>query len=276
MTRPRLRLLALRPIVLAGHRIRLLRGLAHRISDGAAGSKQPVHVVSRLASGSRMLLDLRDHAHRHIFIHGELDAGISRLFRRTLVPGDVVLDVGANAGYYSLLAADLGLVVHAFEPQAKLAAMLRKSASGRVTVVEAACGSVAGERKLFESMDPAFGGMASLIERRYTISCAEGVLVAVIVLDDYCRANALHPRLVKIDVEGFEAEVVAGLRETLSRARPTVVCEVSFGGGHEAEVLDLFSRFGYRAQAITDTGELVELADTPTGEVNLDLCFVSQ
>jgi hypothetical protein len=50
----------------------------------------------------------------------------------------------------------------------------------------------------------------------------------VTTVDEYCRVNRVKPTVIKIDVEGFEGEVLRGAEGTLRRCRPTVLCEVIY------------------------------------------------
>ena len=84
----------------------------------------------------------------------------------------------------------------------------------------------------------------------------EAVDVEVLALDDLVDAGELRPpTLVKIDVEGAEGDVIAGMRRTLERHRPAVVCELHDTG---AEVAAAFEALGYEVsnlegkEAITD------------------------
>ena len=198
------------------------------------------------------MLDLRDHAQRHIYFYGMSEPETTQLVRTLVEPGSVALDVGANCGYYALTFADLGATVHAFEPQAALAHTLRESVQlngARVTVVEAACGAEAGETMLYESSDPYFSGMATLVAEYYTLS-RPATPVPVVALDDYCAANALAPALVKIDVEGFEAEVIAGMARIMAEHRPTIVCEVALDRAQGERALELLTQAGYAGTPI--------------------------
>ena len=94
----------------------------------------------------------------------------------------------------------------------------------------------------------------------------------VISLDDYCADQHLSPALVKIDVEGFEDQVVAGMRTLLEERVPEhVVCEMSSAPGSPAPaaVIAEFERFGYRAHHICPDGTL-----EPLGDVQFEnVCF---
>jgi FkbM family methyltransferase len=129
-----------------------------------------------------------------------------------LRPGDLVLDVGANAGSYTLLAASRGAKVIAFEPNPLPRAFLQRSLALNglaAEVVAAAVSDRAGTLAMDLSGD-ATGHVS-----------AEGSDTARSVTLDGLASPA--PALVKIDVEGHEAAVIAGGRKTLSTTDSAIV-----------------------------------------------------
>jgi FkbM family methyltransferase len=143
-----------------------------------------------------------------------------------LGPGAVVVDVGANVGYLTALAAarvgPSGLV-HAVEPAPDNVAVLRANVArnglSQVHVVEAAAGRHGGVRDLF------LRGELSAVNSLYPSSCyarVTGVVeVPVVSIDDLVDGRA---DLVKIDVEGAELDVLGGMPRLLaSRALRLIV-----------------------------------------------------
>jgi len=135
-------------------------------------------------------------------------------------PGMVVYDLGANVGFYTLLAARLvgadGLVV-AFEPLPRNLGYLRRhvalNACGNVMVIEAAVSDRVGEAKL-RADDNASAHLG-----------ADGdLLVRTLTLDDVVFGQGLRPpTIVKVDVEGAELDVLRGAARTLETWRPTLL-----------------------------------------------------
>jgi len=148
----------------------------------------------------------------------------------SLKPGDVVFDVGANVGLYTVLLAkvvgDGGLVI-AFEPEggtyAHLLANLKLSSLTNVRCVRKALGNRSGQAMLYSN--EAIGG-ASLVHPPE--GKGPGELVDIVEGDQFVIAENLPmPRAVKIDVEGYECAVIQGLRATLAHhACELVCCEV--------------------------------------------------
>lgn len=142
------------------------------------------------------------------------------MFLAHLAPGSVVYDVGAHAGYYTLLAASRvapGGRVYAFEPVSENLAYLRHHLRlNRVTnasVVPAAVANSCGSASFRAGTTSSTGHLAE-----------DGQLqVSTVGLDEMARAGLIEaPSLVKIDVEGAEESVLAGAVELLQSARPTV------------------------------------------------------
>lgn len=167
---------------------------------------------------------------------------------RALAPGMVVLDVGAHAGLYSLVASKrvgpAGRVI-SFEPspreRARLQTHLSINGCRNVTVEPIAVGEAAGEADL-------------LVFNAHTTGCnsfhlatAKGttaVRVPIATLDAYLREKSLdRVDFVKMDIEGGELAALRGAAELFRVMRPTLLCEV-----HERRT----APWGYRARDILD------------------------
>jgi FkbM family methyltransferase len=156
---------------------------------------------------------------------------VQEVLSSELAPGDVFYDVGANVGFFSLLAARLvgddGRVV-AFEPvPANADAAEANAADNGLTTIEVhrvAAGSGPARRQLYLTRHP---GGASLTVEAVGTDLRGATRVEVVAIDDLVEAGTVPPPdLVKIDVEGAELDVLTGLAATLDRHRPTVVIEV--------------------------------------------------
>jgi FkbM family methyltransferase len=228
---------------------RLMRASAYKIGE-ALGDRV---LIGKTLGGSPMALSMRDHQHRAIYFSGEYEPEITALFRSLVTPDSVVFDVGANAGYFSILSRELGASVHAFEPNPNVRALLAKSvrlapggvtvAPGGITVVAAACSDHEGTMPLYLS-DPSNTGMTSL-----TTPAERSVEVDVITLDEHSHRTGTRPSLIKIDVEGHEHEVLTGARALLESSRPTVIAEVG-----SPATLELMAGCGYEPRRILPDG----------------------
>ena len=185
--------------------------------------------------------------------------------------GDLVIDAGANIGVYTLLLAHLtgptGRVI-AIEPTPKAAERLRENVDrnelDQVQVVEAAVGSAPGEAALTVGFD---------VSNTLTLRPGTSELATVPVT----TLDALAPRapsFVKIDVEGYEHEVLNGATDVLA-ARPVLQVEIAEHlltrmGSSGAAIRKRIHETGYRTGFPVIEGGRVRLSDTTSsGNGNL-------
>lgn len=164
-----------------------------------------------------------------IKLHGQHEAGTERFILDHLKPGTALLDVGANVGYFSLLAATVGRArAVAFEPQRPVADLLQRSAGhnrveGLVRVERLALSDAPATMRMTSC--PGNTGRSRLVGS--DCAGAEPYPVSVVALDDWLRDNPVGPVSVcKIDTEGAELRVLLGMARLLDREGPAVVVEV--------------------------------------------------
>lgn len=151
--------------------------------------------------------------HRLLMTNVEKDRHSQVMFYSDfLSPGDLCFDVGANIGAKTEVFLDIGARVVAVEPQPECLRELRArcGSNPRLTVIEAAVGRNIGEAKLF------VGGQSStssLLPGWDSGSKGE-LKVQVTTLDKMIEQHGV-PRFCKIDVEGFELEVLGGLNQPI-------------------------------------------------------------
>jgi FkbM family methyltransferase len=197
-----------------------------------------------------------------IFWRGTFDRErlVTRLIADHVRSFDVFLDVGANSGFYSLLAQAVNpnAFVAAFEPSPANAAVLRDNVALNefaIECLEAAVTDRSGPVTLFDF--PGFSYSASLVEGfrpGTSVRTVQGV-----TLDDFLELRGLAGKsvLCKIDVEGHELAVLQGAKRLLAAGTTAVVELLSSKAVHEAAAeCGGNYRFGYVNE---ETGEVEEV-----------------
>lgn len=178
--------------------------------------------------GGWVLAPLGDFVGRAAFYVGELDRKLTWICSRLLSEGDVALDIGANIGMVTTLMASLvghSGQVHAFEPNPSLHPLLTQ-VIGRNRLANVKVHPVAlGSREAnLELRIPAINSGAASLVRGGANSGETTSQVPVRRLADIARREGIQrARLIKIDVEGYEAEVLQGAREWIESARPDAI-----------------------------------------------------
>jgi FkbM family methyltransferase len=198
---------------------------------------RPVFVLGR-----RLQLDITDPTGRYPFFYNTAyEAGVTDAIVTALKPGDVFIDVGANIGYFTVLAAaivgDRGRVI-AFEPhdgaREKLEETVqRNERSATVEIVPLALADADGDAALYvEDAITAHSTIEpSLSPMRHVATLRRGAMVRVTTLDGWLKGRpelARRVRCVKIDVEGAESRVLAGMPATLTGTL-SILCETTLG-----------------------------------------------
>jgi FkbM family methyltransferase len=141
-------------------------------------------------------------------------------FGQFVHPGDLVFDVGANDGRYTDAFVELGATVVAVEPNPPLAKVLRERFRA-VTVEEVAVGAETGSAELHLSEHDILSTLSTEwmdIAQREKLSnewSGETITVPVSTLDALIARHGV-PRYVKIDVEGYETQVLRGLSQPIA------------------------------------------------------------
>ena len=205
-------------------------------------------------NGQLMHLDLSNWPDRSTYFLGRwYDLQTQLIMRAVIRPNDVVIDVGANRGMFALSAAPLvgaGGTVVCFEPNPRCLAVLESSISANslknVVVHKIGLGEFDGTLTLtvplINSGEGTFG--ASLYDGDHTYE----VLVSVKRGDD--MLSTVTPSFIKIDVEGFECRVLAGLGKTINRGHPVILTEVDHrllehANSSVSDLANIMKRYGY-------------------------------
>ena len=205
--------------------------------------------------------------------HGFYQMPVVAALRRYLAPGDVFLDVGANVGYMTAIAAHLvgptGTVV-AFEPVPELHDYLYalRQANPRYRILPEMVAAHA--RNGTARMDVAtwgYAGGSSLAGLLSPAHIRQQMDVRTIRLDHYLAARNLRPRVIKIDVEGAEWLVLLGLKGYL-KAKPVIICEVAPEPDTASAIAAYMAGFGYRMFDVINDRSI-----SPLSGANSDVIF---
>lgn len=166
------------------------------------------------------------------FLLGSHEMEVQSIFATFLKPGMVYYDVGANVGFFSMIAARLvgpeGRVF-CFEPLPGNADQIEYNANlngfSNISVRREALGGSDRTQAFCTSIEPTWGRLEGI--GNLPVKPSDTIPVQVRQLDTLCsKDNLPAPHLMKIDVEGAEVEVLAGGLATIAAQRPLVVMEL--------------------------------------------------
>ena len=245
--------------------------LGYLLSRGNSAGKDLVLLAGALDGSFRIAVAADDAAvGSEILTTGTYEPHVVAFYRAHLRPGMSVVDVGANIGFHALHAARLvgpsGRVL-AVEPDAGNAALLRLSLAllrnaAPVELVEAALSDADGTLVLSDLGNPGNSGARfTHAERGRLDRLVHGPdpsfrTVRALRFDAHFANGAID--LVKIDVEGFEPRVMAGMAAAIERWRPTVLSEFApsnlrdLGGCEPEAYLAWFRERGYRCAVLEE------------------------
>jgi len=229
--------------------------------------------LTKTVHGQKIYVNTRDRSlSPHILISGEWENWITKVFIQQIKPGDTVIEVGANCGYYTLLAASLvgpAGKVYAFEANSDLCELLFKSIEingflDRCEVVNKAVSNKEGILTLSKlkehlgSSSVAYSFTGKNTARQH--DSTEQVNVESISLDTFMSQRRIHNvDFIKIDAEGSEPFIFEGSQATFDRV-PSLAVIFEFALNAFQKIKDPAEYFanllkrGFRLQIIEPTG----------------------
>lgn len=245
--------------------------------DGV-GHKRPEFVVahlprigpvkSKLPNGEYLRLHANgdDWVSNQVYWRGwsNYEKEVASFFYHLAKESEITLDIGAHIGFYSLVAAHANREgkVFAFEPVPETFARLKKNVSinrlGNVECLNVAVGETDGMGELFRPNSdalPCSAGMAFEFYKPWA-EVFSSIQVELVTIDSIVtqRVDQRRVDLVKIDTESTEPSVLRGMKQTLERDRPNIICEVLCGFGVEPQLEEIFQPFGYYYYLLTSDG----------------------
>jgi FkbM family methyltransferase len=190
----------------------------------------PQTALTTLHDGQLIFVDPADEQlSPSIIAYGIWETWIENVVRRLVGPGDRVIEVGANVGYYTLIIGSLiGPTgrLDAFEANPRIARLLRRSItcsgrSGFVKVHEQIVADRPGTMKLYTS--ERYGGAGNLVENGWNIGDESGwVECEAVKLDDLYEGQTID--FIRIDTEGAEVLILNGAIGLLQRSPNVKLC----------------------------------------------------
>jgi FkbM family methyltransferase len=187
------------------------------------------------------------------YFHGEAEPDVQKTLQEFLRPGMTMYDIGANIGFFSLLAARLagesGKII-SFEADPEIAARLREHVARNefpnISVQEMAVWSES-RRLPFARADAATSPDLGL--GHVDLSTTGGNIAEVqgVSLDEFAR-GAAAPDFIKCDAEGAEVEIFRGARKLLAEKRPIILCEMHSEENRRA-LTELWSSHGFSCES---------------------------
>lgn len=215
-----------------------------------------------------------DFVSKWVYYKGLYNYEYVRIFESLVTRCDGVIDVGCNAGLYSILTAvssDNQLKVLSFDPSTASNHFMRtnielNNVQDKVSYFNIALSNSNGEHTFYEVRNPKYpfelynlGGASSLVNKPDQFDRNE---VKVFRLDDFIQDNNFEDikfDLIKIDAEGAEPRIIEGMGLLLQRCKPILICEILLGSDGD-ELSNVISGYDYRVLFFKD-GKLEEADD---------------
>lgn len=214
--------------------ISILRKIVHaaaRLLFGQLLPRVPYPVVRGPLRGCWYILGATAGDAGGVSVHlGVQEVEQTRSLTGLLKLGQIFFDVGANVGFYTLLASRIvgstGRTI-AFEPSPRNIAYLRRhvalNKAANVTIVPVACADQTGIELFRDGENNALGHLVDAADERDYECAPRASLVATLALDKVAEKLHVVPDVIKIDVEGAELRVLHGAASLLTDVRPTVL-----------------------------------------------------
>ena len=190
-----------------------------------------------------MALDLRDLIKNKIFFEGVWEPILSEYVINNISSADVFYDIGANVGYFSILAAKANAKVLAFEPDpVNVERIWYHQKINQLDKLEVNHMGIGEENKNLQFYRASIlnNGQSGFINR----NAVESMSVAVFTLDYLIYdQNFPKPNFLKIDTEGWELKVLKGATKLLTLDPPKTIIFEWDGIGENSENVDSISQF---------------------------------
>lgn len=200
---------------------------------------------------------------KQVYMLGCYEPTLVEYLKRSIKAEDIFLDIGANSGHFSLIAARLGSEVISVEASPANCRLFAENVAvnalgSRIKIIQAAAGNEDGEIRLYDNR---LNGMWSTTSRAafwYLRPLARKITVSLVRVDNILqREDVQRVRFVKIDVEGAELAVLQGLRNLLRSGRPDLEFCLEFSPSwltreQQEEIFSIFRSHGFEAYKLVN------------------------
>jgi FkbM family methyltransferase len=218
-------------------------------------------VTAKTNEGIPMKLHLPDFVQSYIYYFGVWEPNLTNYILRALRPGDCLIDVGANVGYYTLLGAkSIGESgkVHAIEASPMICSLLRNNLElndyENITVHNLAVSDKISSLEIFNAQNSQ--NLGATTTRRIRAGArgyqSEGRVDAAPIDQIVPRDDLLNARIIKIDVEGAETQVIQGMSHLMKKFSDNTEIivelnreEIEESGETVDAILELFRQSGF-------------------------------
>jgi len=217
----------------------------------------------------KMELDPREYIQAMIYLFGNFEPATIKYLENTIKKDDIVIDIGANVGYHTLIFSYLAGYngkVYAFEPEPINYKTLKKNIEiNNLNNIEAVNKAVSDKKaELDFYVSNSFNkGTHSLVYNPVQHSKVP-IKIECLPLSEFIEHNNINRiDFIKIDVEGAEYEVIKGMENAIKRFKPILLVEVNNDAqethGLSSKALkEYICSFGYNCFDITEDGNLLE------------------
>lgn len=236
---------------------------------------QKKYLIAESIYGTKFKFNIRDVVGRSIYKGKDYEPDLTKFVLKTISyePSDIILDVGANLGWYSIniskLYPDNSIKIFAFEPDDVNFALLNENIklnnSTNIITINKAIAEQHDQKVLYKYPDKNLGRHSLFRDHKLD---QQQILVETISLDEFITTQHLNTdkiKLLKIDVEGYEYQVLLGCIKTLPNVlyilhefSPVVMRQNNID---PKELLNLLLNNNFEAFIITDGGTSLKPID---------------
>lgn len=235
----------------------VLRVLRYHLTARLLGRR----TIARLGDRSSLWVDLHRTAAAMVLYANPPDLPEMLAWQRALATGGLFIDVGANVGTYAIWAAELGAEVIALEPAADTFSLLEENIALNgypVSAVRAAAGDHCGWARFTSGLDAG-----------NSLSRDGPAVTRLVTVDSLIGSRPVTG--MKVDVEGFEIDVLRGAARALAEHRIGLI-QIEWNeastvavGADRRPIAELLAGYGYRLYRPDATGHLIPVADPGFG-----------